>query len=126
LSSDKVQYTLPSPVVVNPIIVTALKHWKLVVDLKPILIVEQTGSRRFITSDYPVVRYNSFYLSKNYSFSSGYLTRGLQLFLPISPRKCIMLYDSKAYEIPEEKNGVLTLMKAKDVDQLNEIFYLNA
>lgn len=54
------------------------------------------------------------------------MTRGLQLFFPISSQKCILLYDRRAYDIPEAKNGVLTLRKARDVDQLNELFYLNA
>lgn len=37
-----------------------------------------------------------------------------------------MLYDSRAYDIPEAENGILTLRTASDVDKLNELFYLNA
>ncbi|WP_342615078.1 DUF4238 domain-containing protein [Peribacillus frigoritolerans] len=104
----------------------ALESTPLILDLEPILIVEQTGARKFITSDNPLVRYNSFYLSKRYLGGFGYVTRGMQIFFPISPQKCILLYDSLAYDIPDAKNGVLTLRKARDVDQLNELFYLNA
>jgi hypothetical protein len=104
----------------------AIESIPLVLDLEPILIVEQTGARRFITSDNPVVRYNSFYLSKKYPGGFGYITRGLQFFFPISPHKCILLYDRLAYDIPEVEKGVLTLKKARDVDKLNELFYLNA
>ncbi|WP_325048659.1 DUF4238 domain-containing protein [Peribacillus glennii] len=90
----------------NHMIEMALESIPMVIDLEPILIVEQKGARRFITSDNPVVRYNSFYISKRYPRGFSYITRGLQLFLPISPHKCIMLYDRLAYDIPEAKKSV--------------------
>nr|WP_252240478.1 DUF4238 domain-containing protein [Cytobacillus solani] len=121
---DAFKIELSQPASLN--LEAAMKGLPLVVDLEPILIVEQTGARKFITSDNPLVRYNSFYLSKNYPRGFGYITRGLQLFFPISPRTCILLYDSVAYDIPEKRNGILTLKKARDVDLLNELFYLNA
>ncbi|EKN69271.1 hypothetical protein BABA_10426 [Neobacillus bataviensis LMG 21833] len=122
LDSFKMEVKEPA----NHSIKFALESTPYVLDLERILLVEQTGARRFITSDNPLVRYDSFYLSKRYLGGFGYMTRGLQLFFPISPNKCILLYDSKAYDIPEVKNGILTLRKARDVDQLNELFYLNA
>ncbi len=123
---DLDQFTIGWNEPANHQIKAALESIPMVIDLEPILIVEQTGARRFITSDNSVVRYNSFYVSKGYTRGFGFITRGLQLFLPISPHKCIMLYDKLAYDIPEVKNGVLTLRRAKDVDQLNDFFYLNA
>ncbi|BBI35872.1 DUF4238 domain-containing protein [Cohnella abietis] len=105
----------------------AIEGTPLVLDLKPLLIVEQTmGARRFITSDNPLIRYNSFYLSKNYPGGFGYINRGAQFFFPISPHMCILLYDEKAYDIPDQQDHILILKKGKDVDQLNELFYLNA
>ncbi|KMN42307.1 DUF4238 domain-containing protein [Bacillus sp. LK2] len=104
----------------------AMRSTPLVLDLKPLLIIEQTGARKFITSDNPVVRYNSFYLSKGYRGGFGYINRGLQFFFPISPQKCILLYDQFAYDIPNAENNVLILKRASDVDKLNELFYLNA
>lgn len=104
----------------------AMRSLALVLDLKPLLIIEQTGARKFITSDNPVVRYNSFYFSKGYPGGFGYINRGLQFFFPISPQKCILLYDQLAYNIPSVENDVLILKRASDVDKLNELFYLNA
>ncbi|WP_289142357.1 DUF4238 domain-containing protein [uncultured Brevibacillus sp.] len=110
----------------NHSIEAAIEGVRFVHDLVPLLIVEQTGARRFITSDNPLIRYNSFYITKRYPGGFGYINRGMQFFFPISSQKCILLYDSLAYEIPEAKDGVLTLRKARDVDQLNEFFYFNA
>ncbi|MEQ2529213.1 DUF4238 domain-containing protein [Bacillaceae bacterium CLA-AA-H227] len=121
LDSFKIKLEQPS----HHNIKIAIESAPLVYDLEPLLIVEPTGARKFITSDNPVVRYNSFYLEKNYFAGFGHVTRGLQLFFPISPQKCILLYDKHAYDIKGEKNGVLNL-KAREVDQLNDLFYLNA
>ncbi|EEL55344.1 hypothetical protein bcere0023_30690 [Bacillus cereus Rock4-2] len=98
----------------------------ILMDLKPLLIIEKTGARKFITSDNPLVRYNSFYVNKGYESGFGYTTRGIQLFFPISPEKCILLYDQHAYDIPDENNGVLILKKAREVDKINDLLYLNA
>lgn len=124
LDLDKFTISWNEPV--NHLIDFAIESIPLVLDLEPILLVEKTGARRFLTSDNPVVRYNSLYMLKKYNRGFGYATRGLQLFLPISPHVCLLLYDKLAYDIPGVKNNMLTLTRAKDVDQLNEFFYLNA
>ncbi|MEH7000886.1 DUF4238 domain-containing protein [Priestia megaterium] len=123
LDSYKIGYKEPA----NEMIKMALESVPNVVDLEPLLIiVEKTGARKFITSDNPLIRYNSFYLRNNYPGGFGYLTRGLQLFFPVSYDKCILFYDSYVYDIPNAHENVLVLDRARDVDQLNELFYLNA
>lgn len=122
LDSFTVGYKAPA----NQGIQVALDCVPLVIDLTPILIVEQTGARKFITSDNPLIRYNSFYLTNNYPSGFGYMTRGLQMFFPISHDKCILLYDKYVYRIPAARDDVLVLNRARDIDQLNELFYLNA
>lgn len=124
LDIEKFKIEIKEPATHN--IKIAIEITPLILDLEPILIVEQTQARKFITSDNPLIRYNSFYLDKNYPGGYGYVTRGLQIFFPISPSKCILLYDSLAYDIPEVKNGILILKRARDIDHLNELFYLNA
>jgi hypothetical protein len=79
---DLDQFTIGWNEPANHMINAALESIPMVIDLEPLLIVEQTGARRFITSDNPVVRYNSFYVSKGYTRGFGFITRGLQLFLP--------------------------------------------
>ncbi|WP_425516290.1 DUF4238 domain-containing protein [Caldifermentibacillus hisashii] len=48
------------------------------------------------------------------------------LFFPISPDMCILLYDSKVYDIPNEENNILFINRAREVDYLNELFFQNA
>ncbi|WP_145142367.1 DUF4238 domain-containing protein [Paenibacillus sp. Y412MC10] len=108
-------------------IASAIEGTKLILDLEPLLIIEKTGgTRSFITSDNPMIRYNSFYLHKRYPGGYGYMDRGAQFFFPISPSKCILLYDFNAYDIPGKQGNILYLNRARDVDQLNELFFLNA
>lgn len=109
----------------NTYIKIALDQTESILDLEPLLIIEKTGSRKFITSDNPLLRYNSLYLQRKYPGGFGLINRGLQLFFPISPSKCILLYDRLAYDIPNVNNGLLYLNRARDVDKLNELFYLN-
>ncbi|CDO04312.1 hypothetical protein BN988_02866 [Oceanobacillus picturae] len=121
---DKFSVKLNHPA--NQTIGIALSSTPLVLDLQPVIIVHKT-SRKFITSDNPLIRYNNFYIQRNYhGRGSGYATRGLQLFFPISSEKCLLLYDSLIYDIPDKVNHTLFLNKAREVDYLNELFYLNA
>ena len=110
----------------NPMIQIAYEMVPLLLDLTPILIVERTGARKFITSDNPLIRYNSFYLKNDYPGAYGFTTRGLQLFFPISHNHCILFYDDYVYDIPNAHDDVLFLSKAREVDHLNKLFYLNA
>ncbi|KJH56490.1 hypothetical protein CHCC20488_2500 [Bacillus paralicheniformis] len=121
---DRYEIGLTTPA--NLIIQNAIKYTPLILDLEPILIVQKTP-RKFITSDNPLVRYNSLYVNRNYhGKGSGLVTRGLQIFLPISSQKCLLFYDSTTYDIPKAKNRIITLTKAREVDWLNELFYLNS
>lgn len=77
-----------------------LENAPIVMDLEPLLIIYKNKNRKFITSDNSLVRYNSFYLSRNYSDRGyGLISTGLQLFLPISPELCILLYDKNIYNV---------------------------
>ncbi|WP_254149454.1 DUF4238 domain-containing protein [Bacillus subtilis] len=104
----------------------AIENTPMIFDLVPILIVQKTP-RKFITSDNPLVRYNSFYIERNYQDRGfGLVTRGLQLFFPISSQQCLLFYHRLVYDISGEEKGVLTLNRAREVDNLNELFYLNS
>ncbi|MFX3643514.1 MAG: DUF4238 domain-containing protein [Candidatus Pristimantibacillus sp.] len=122
---DKYQITINEPA--NLAIQQAIESLELVLDLETLLIIERTGgTRQFITSDHPVVRYNSFYLKKKYYGGFGNISRGAQFFIPLSPHVCLLLYDQDIYHIPHQENNILWLRKAKEVDQLNQLFFLNA
>ncbi len=95
-------------------------------DLKLKILVNKTP-KCFITSDHPVVRYNQFLENYNSpSGNAGFQTPGLQMFLPISPTRAIMLYDSKVYNVGKKNSDIVVIKEQNDVDQLNVLQFLNA
>lgn len=79
----------------------------------------------FLTSDYPVVKYNQFLETKIRETSCvGYAALGLLIFFPISPKMCLMLYDPNIYKAGNRKSKVLRV-KNDDVLQLNQLQLLN-
>ena len=121
---DRYSVKLNNPA--NETISIALSSVPLIFDLEPIIIFQKTP-RKFITSDNPLIRYNSFFVHRKYHGRGfGYADRGLQLFFPISSDKCLLLYDSLVYDIPGVKDNILYLERAREVDFLNELIYLNS
>ena len=82
-----------------------------------------------ILSDHPVISYNQWAENhpkyRKYRGISGFVYKGLQLFLPISPSLCIALYDPKTYEYGSKKTITGKIGK-KDVIRLNKIQTINA
>jgi|GEM_PF-1225696 len=106
---------------------TAIEATPVIADLEPILIIKKSSvSRGFIASDNPVIRYNPLYLNKNYPGGFGYATKGLMVFLPLSHEVCLLLYDKEIYDIPSFSNERLVLNRAKDIDYINDLIYLNS
>lgn len=92
------------------------------IDLKSSLFIS-TGKSQFISSDVPVVRYNYLARKLNYQGSgTGLSHKGLMLFLPLSPKIVLMLYDEKCYEFEKK----IHLKKLKDVRHINELIIKNA
>jgi hypothetical protein len=60
----------------------------------------RTGKTRFITSDHPVVLYNQFMEKRRKPGSgTGLSSLGLQVFLPLSPDVCLILFDPGVYKV---------------------------
>jgi hypothetical protein len=80
----------------------------------------------FITSDNPVIKYNQF-LERHKFFGgiTGYGTKGLQFFLPISPIHIIVFYDSSVYKLGNKKETTIAIKSDFDVHQLNLLQCLN-
>lgn len=105
----------------------AIEMTPVIADLEPVLIIKKSSiSRSFIASDNPVIRYNPLYLNKNYPSGFGYATKGLMVFLPLSHEVCLLLYDKEIYNIPLSSNNRLVLNRAKDIDYINDLIYLNS
>lgn len=89
-------------------------------------ILEANKGDYFITSDNPVIMYNMFMENKDKIGSSvGFGTLGLQIFLPLNPNKCLMLYDSFIYKIGNKSKNIVKIFP-KDVDNINKLQILNA
>lgn len=79
----------------------------------------------FLTSDNPVSQFNLF-LYRNNIYNQGPALVGALVFLPISPVKGVLLYDSQIYKIGTMKRNVVNIKLKSDVDSLNLLTCLNA
>lgn len=95
-------------------------------DLEFKLLVNET-KYPFITSDFPIVKYNQFLEKKKFPHGkTGYGNIGLQIFIPISPKLIILFYDAKIYKVGFKKQRNLTIKSTHDIDNLNVIQFLNS
>ncbi len=94
-------------------------------DLKYKILVNLTDIP-FVTSDCPVVKYNQYLEWKNWKHSkSGYGSIGLQIFLPLSHNKLILLYDPNSYDVGNPNYLTHRLKKTEDIDELNLLQLIN-
>jgi Protein of unknown function (DUF4238) len=85
-------------------------------------VVVNAGAASFITSDNPVVRHNQLLRVYNKTHPSlGFLSKGLQILIPISPKKMIILFDEDSYKL---KRGRFVCTE-NDVLLLNSLQILN-
>lgn len=83
---------------------------------------------RLITSDNPLIKYNSYCRGIRYWGSLGAKCRGLQIFLPLSPKVILLLYDASVYKLGGEgsvqpSSGSIS---KRDVNRLNAVQIFNA
>lgn len=102
--------------------VTIIQH---ITDLDFKLLVNKT-SNPFITSDFPIVKYNQFLEQKKWRHSkSGYALVGLKIFIPLSPELTIVFFDSSIYKIGNKKDKIVDIIEKEDVNQLNILQFVN-
>ena len=94
-------------------------------DLKLGLLVNESN-RKFITSDVCTVRCNQFFEKRDHPGEQlGFASKGLQLFVPLSPTVMLIFYDSWAYKVGNRKDKVIKVKNCNDVDQLNMLQVVN-
>ena len=64
-----------------------------------IALIKNISSLPFITSDHPVVKYNQLLMSNDCFRAFGYGQMGIQIFFPISPSLCLVLFDPVPYRL---------------------------
>ncbi len=88
-----------------------------------------SGRRGFIVSDDPVVCCNQYVEHhpelRRFPGATGLLVKGLQMFLPLSPRVCLALYDPTTYQYGDARHLTLEI-GSKDVRTLNLLQCLHA
>lgn len=96
-------------------------------DLELIFIVSDGAP--FVLSDHPVVFYNDFVAHNRWlrglPGATGLIAKGLQAFLPATPRVSVMLYDPNTYAMRQAERGV-AVANARDVELLNGMQAINA
>lgn len=109
----------------NLTLATSAQMLPLILDLKIKLLVNQT-SQDFITSDHPVAKVNQYFLGAFDGGVTGWAAKGLQVFLPLSPKHTVMMYDDKIYRVGARKSDIVALVNESDVNALNTLQLLNA
>jgi hypothetical protein len=95
------------------------------IDLSFKLLINDSNNP-FITSDNPVVKYNTLLEQKKiHGGIVGLGAIGLQVFLPVSPDLMIMFYDHDSYSIGSFGVPVFALKNESVVDDLNFLHFLN-
>lgn len=94
-------------------------------DLNIKVLVNKTNIK-FITSDNPVIFYNQYFERHPTDNSLGLASKGLQIFLPISPNHSLIFFDAFVYKVGESGKTFNFVINRKDVTQLNDLQWLNA
>ncbi len=104
-------------------ILNSFTRYHLVQDLSIHLFANESRNN-FITSDQPVILYNKWTEDVKEYGAVGLASKGLLIFLPLSPSKLLLLYDSSVYKIGNKKDSVTILNDSKEADNLNLMQWL--
>ncbi|GAB4212574.1 MAG: hypothetical protein OHK0012_07050 [Synechococcales cyanobacterium] len=97
----------------------------LLTDLNFNLAINKTDLDFFI-SDHPVFMYNWLYKDLNHPGVTGLGARGLQIFLPLSPKLILCLYDPVVYKYGAKGSSLTSINQANDVEILNSFQAINS
>ena len=104
---------------------TALEGYPLLIDLACKLIVNITASE-FVTSDNPVVTYNQLFRHDRVTGNSGFGCKGLLVFVPLSPRYGLVLYDYNVYRVGSDREPSIIVSNERDIHEVNTLQACNA
>lgn len=91
-------------------------------DLESILIINKTD-KNFICSDAPVVLYN--YKKMKNKSTTGFLSKGLQIFCPLTKNILILLIDNDLYDFKKDNSSRIFINNDSDVDSINKLQFFN-
>ncbi|MDE2823084.1 MAG: DUF4238 domain-containing protein [Chloroflexota bacterium] len=88
-------------------------------DLKSIVV--ETATNTFITSDNPAFKYNQYLQKIQDHGTTGLQQTGIQVFLPLSPRHVLVMYDKNVYDYVKKQSPT-----EADVEALNGLQVISA
>jgi len=98
---------------------------KNIIDLEYKLLINKTN-KPFISSDYPVIKYNQFLELKKWTYSkTSYGIIGLQIFIPLNSEICIIFFDSGIYKVGNKRQNILEINSEEDIDNINILQLIN-
>jgi hypothetical protein len=97
---------------------------EIIWDLEIKLLINNTNTA-FISSDFPIIKYNQFLEKKNIASKTGYGLIGLQIIFPINDKFSIILFDSSIYKVGNKRDKFLLINNQKDIDSLNTLQFIN-
>jgi hypothetical protein len=80
-----------------------------------------TPSNGFVTSDNPAFKYNQYCEQIQDVGTTGALSRGLQIFLPLAPNLQLILYDREIYQLLAGPSARFSIATQSDVDRMNSM-----
>lgn len=118
---DKVRLVYPGAFLYG--VIHSLESNILLTDLVPAVIINKT-EQDFIFSDNPVVFYNLVYRDPSHAFE-GIQHPGLIVLCPISPKKCLLLFDPVYYSIKLDNKSTISISDLDDVTAINKLQFHN-
>jgi hypothetical protein len=86
-----------------------------------------TTTEEFITSDHPAVAHNTYCEGNNSRGVLGWACRGLQIFLPLSPKHLLMMFDGQVYGVgTNHSRDASAISHSLDAQALNSLQILAA
>ncbi|MEQ8286656.1 DUF4238 domain-containing protein [Thalassospira sp.] len=111
--------------IIGSSIVNAFKVRSFISDLD-FVVVRNNCSEDFISSDDPCLLINKFYSQKFPKVSFGLSSSGLIFVLPVTPRFCIIFYDSGVHWIEGKRGNFVDINRYQDLVALNLLQCLKA
>ena len=84
------------------------------------------GQFAFVTSDNPAVLYNQYCEHLKGRGTTGAIKRGLMVFVPLSPRHLVLLYDSDVYKVENKRTSLSYVSNSSDLTTLNALQVINS
>lgn len=96
-----------------------------IADLDYKLLLNET-SIPFISSDFPVIKYNQYLELKKWKQSkTGFGTIGLQIFIPLNHKLVLLFFDSTIYKVGTRKQKCVPIFQIDSINEINKLQFIN-